>query len=93
MVIENRSKLQDISTDRIADFDLGGRAGEFTSIARVLEMVEESVTEHVESIQGAVTSVQRQVNNKECAGMPARDSRTADTKPEWKGARLLVPCA
>jgi hypothetical protein len=48
MVIENRSKLQDISTDRIADFDLGGRAGEFTSIARVLEMVEESATEHVE---------------------------------------------
>ena len=48
MVIENRSKLQDIATDRIADFDLAGRAGEFTSIARVLEMVEESVTEHVE---------------------------------------------
>ena len=74
MVIENRGELQDVAANRIADFDAGGCAGEFTRIARVLEMIEESVTEHVESIQGAVTSVQRQVNNKECAGMPARDS-------------------
>jgi hypothetical protein len=48
MVIENRGELQDISTDRIADFDLNGCAGEFTSVARVLEMVEEGAAKHME---------------------------------------------
>jgi hypothetical protein len=51
MVIENRGELQDVAADRISDFDAGGSAGEFTRIARVLEMIEESATEHVESIQ------------------------------------------
>jgi hypothetical protein len=63
----------------------------------VLEMIEESVTEHVESIQGAVTSVQRQVNNKECAGMPARYSlrygQPPVRSPSWHVGRDYLSAA
>ena len=48
MAVENRSELQNISADGIADFDLSGCAGEFTSVARVLEMVEEGAAKHME---------------------------------------------
>ncbi len=47
IVVEDGCELQDVSADRIADFDAGGGSGEFASIARALEVVEERVAEHV----------------------------------------------
>ena len=43
-------KLEDVATDGIGDFDFGGRVGEFTGVARRLEVVEERGGEHGESI-------------------------------------------
>ncbi len=53
MAVENRSELQDVSANRIADFNLSGCAREFTSVARVLEMVEQSIAEHMEKYRMA----------------------------------------
>jgi hypothetical protein len=76
MVVENRSELQDVAADRIADFDPGGGTGEFTGVARVLEMIKESGTEHVEKYLGASDPCPAASEQRRCAGMPALQCRS-----------------
>ena len=88
MVIENRSQLQDVAADRIADFDAGGCAGEFPRIARVLEMIEESVTEHMRKYLVASDRCPATSENDECAGMPAQQCYSGDMDNRWCEAQL-----
>lgn len=54
-------KLKNIAADRIADFDGGVGAGEFSGVARTAEVVEDGVAEHVRKYGNAGRNLQRRV--------------------------------
>jgi hypothetical protein len=78
IVFQDRSELQDVATNGIADLDVGGGGGEFTDIARVLEMVEESITEHMGKYPSEQSEVSSGTLLKLKMEIPKRECRRAD---------------
>jgi len=45
-VFDSSGEMQNVSADRVGNFDGGGGVGEFADVARIFEVIEDGVAEH-----------------------------------------------
>ena len=84
-IFEARGELQDIAAHRVADFHAGVRAGKFAGVARISEMIENSVAEHRGKYGKTARSAQRRFHiEAQATGRAARNDCATLLLFRWK---------